>query len=808
MGSCTLCDLPTAPSPVTDPDVDGEFCCRGCLEVYRSLGDVDPAAVSETREDEFAASVPEDAETAYLSIDGLHCSTCELFIEHLATDVEGVYAAEASYATEMARIAYDPAVCDRRRLVEALSRYGYSASDPDEEPDDVFSRLALEEYRAAVAALVMMPVLMPYLFFVYPTYVGIYPRDFLFETNLYLMVFVPLFVWSTLIMVGLGYPFFRGAYVSLRVGQPNMDVLVTLAVGAAYLYSVVSLFVLGSRSVYFDVAVMILAIVTIGNHVESRVKERALGQYSELTASRVEAARRVTDDGHEEVSVDALEPGDEVLVRPGERIPVDGTVREGTAAVDESLVTGESVPARKSPGSAVVGGSVVTDSALVVAVGEGATSTLDRLVELLWSVQSTEAGAQRIADRFALVFVPAVVLIALLTTVGWTALGRPPGESILIGITVLVVSCPCSLGIATPLALAAGSAAASRAGALVFDGTVFERVGETDVVAFDKTGTLTAGEMTVVDVIADAPEDVHRRAAAVESRASHPVGEAIVEAAPAETPAVADFERDPRSVTGTVEGERVQVGHPDTFETREWTVPENIASAVDSARADGMAPTLVGWDGTVRGVIILRDEPRPEWRAAVAAFAEGTETVVITGDDERVARQFADEPAIDDVYAEVRPEAKRELIRRLRADGSVTMVGDGTNDAAALASADLGIAMAHGTELTIDAADVVVTDDDLRTVPTFFDLAARVRRRVHGNLLWAVGYNLVAIPLAVAGLINPLIAALLMGASSLVVVYNSKRSLLDRPDGEASMAIRSEDATAGTAGSRSDSVTP
>ena len=785
MGACTLCDLSTPQPPVTGEDVDGEFCCRGCLEVYRTLGDVDPEevdteAIRETSDGEATDdAVPEDAETAYLSIDGLHCSTCELFIEATANDIDGVYGAEASYSTDMARVSYDPETCDREALPDELSKFGYYATEPDEEPDSFLDRLSFDDYRSVVAILVMMPVMAPYLLFVYPTYVGIYPRDFLFGSNLYFMVFVPLFVWSTIIVVGVGYPFFRGAYVSLRVGQPNMDVLIALAVTAAYLYSTASVFLLEGRTVYFDVAVMILAVVTLGDNVESRVKERAIGYYSDLAESRVTHARRLMPDSStERVELSACDPGDRILVRPGERIPVDGYVVDGTAAVDESVITGESIPVPKSEGSAVIGGSIVTDNALVVEIGEDGTSTVDRLMELLWSVQSADAGAQRVANRFALVFVPVVVTIAVLTTIGWLYVGRPLGEAVLIGVSVLVVSCPCSLGIATPLALAAGSNAASESGTLVFEGSVFERVTETDTVAFDKTGTLTTGEMSVIDIIGDDADEIIRRAAAVEGRSNHPIGAAILDATTDVSADVSRFERNPRSVAATVDGDRTVVGHPDSFGAEEWKHSDALESAVESARADGAHPTLVGWDGTVEGVIVLRDTPRPEWREMVADLSEDTDIVVITGDDERVARQFEDASGVDEVFAEVRPEAKRELIRRLRADGTVTMVGDGTNDAAALATADLGIAMSHGTELTIDAADAVVTDDDLSTIPTFFGIADRVRSRIRQNLLWAVGYNLIAIPLAVAGLINPLVAAVLMGVSSLIVVSNSKRSLL------------------------------
>ena len=780
MGECTLCELPTPEPPVTDADVDGEFCCQGCLEVHRALGDVEVAAGETdplTADSTPAADVPESAETAYLSIEGLHCATCELFIESAAADIDGVYAAEASYSTDMARVHYDPENCDPDTFPEALSQFGYYATEPGEEANSFLDLLSFKEYRSVIALLVMMPVLAPYLLFIYPVYLGIYESAFLFESNIYYMVFIPLFVWSTIIVVGLGYPYFRGAYVSARVRRPNMDVLIALAVTAAYLYSTVSVFVFGGRTVYFDVAVMILTVVTVGDHVESRVKQQALDYYAELAESRVTHARVLEDGSTREVPLASCTPGDRVLVRPGERVPIDGSVVEGTAAVDESVITGESVPVPKSPGSTVIGGSIVTDNAIVLSVGEEGTSTLDRLIELLWSVQSGDAGIQRLVNRFTVAFVPAVILIAIATTLGWIALGHSVGAALLIGVSVLVVSCPCSLGIATPLALTAGTNTASSAGLLVFDSSVFERVSETDTVAFDKTGTLTTSEMRVVDVVADEPDRVLRRAAAVEQRASHPISAAIIDAAPEEIPAVTAFQRNPRSVAATVDGDRVLAGHPETFATGDWAFPERFRTAVAETRKNGKHPTVVGWDDTVTGVIVLQDTPREEWREAVAALSEETDVVVITGDDERVANQFATEPAIDEVFAEVRPEAKRELILRLQAEGEVTMVGDGTNDAAALATADLGIAMNHGTELTIDAADAVVTDDTLTTVPDFFQIADRVQTRIRQNLVWALGYNVIAIPLAVAGLINPLIAAVLMAISSLIVVSNSRRSL-------------------------------
>ncbi|WP_435076081.1 heavy metal translocating P-type ATPase [Halococcus sp. AFM35] len=789
MAACTLCELPVE-EPVTDPDVDGDFCCRGCLEVARLVGDNEETELSITAIRERATdedpelSVLDGAETAYLSVDGMHCQTCEGFIELLAEEVGGVHEARASYATEMLRVVYDPDETDRDALAEAVSRLGYRASGPDEEDDSLRSRVEFGKYRAILAAVVMMPVLIPYVLFIYPVYLGIYPESFLYGTTIEAMVFGPLAVWSTLILIGLGYPIFRGAYVSLRVGRPNMDVLIAIAVLAAYGYSMAT-FLTGGRDPYFDVAVMVLGIVTIGNHVESRVKRAALGNRAALTDSRTSEARRMVGDSTETIDIDACEPGDRLLVKPGERIPVDGAIAEGTAAIDEALVTGESVPQRKAAGDEVLGGSVLTDSALVVEVGPDATSTIDRLVELLWSVKSSDSGVQRLVNRFAVVFVPLVVSLAVLTTVGWLALGNAPSEALLAGVSVLVISCPCSLGIATPLALAAATRDAADNRMLVLNETVLERIDDSDIVVFDKTGTLTTGKMEFADVVGENEDEVLAMAAAVERRSSHPIAAAIDAAAPPTTRSVAEFERADRTVSALVEDTRVVVGHPDSF-GEEWMTPEGIEQAVTEAYESGTHPTAVAWDGEVQGLVTVRDTPREGWADVVSELATvEREIVVLTGDDERMTGTFADHPDVDQVFSGVRPESKGAIVRGLCERGTTTMVGDGTNDAPALASADLGVAVASGTEIAIEAADAVVMDDRLDAVPELFALAGATRGRIKQNLVWAGAYNAVAIPLAVTGIITPLLAALMMAVSSLIVVYNSKRRLID--DAERSM---------------------
>ena len=532
MTECTLCSSPVGDDPVTTADVDGVFCCEGCLSTYQRLDETDDIDAEDLHEHgqahghhdhhDHASDEEGGSETTFLSVDGMHCSTCEAFIETSATDTAGINDAQASYATDMVRLDYDPDRIDRQGLIDAISKLGYHASDPDEEDAGAAERFEFGQFRLIFGLLGAMAVMMFYAAFLYPVYLGYYPESFLSGTSASLIAFVPIFLGSTIVLFGVGFPILRGAYVSLKVRQPNMDVLIAFAVLAAYVYSVFGLVFLDTTHVYFDVSTMVIVVVSLGNHIEARFKRRALGDLSALTESRITEARVLTEGGQHTVPLEDLSPGDRVLVRPGERVPIDGTIVEGQAAIDESLVTGESVPVSKGLGEDVVGGSVVTDNAIEIEVGEEATSTFDRLVELIWNVQSSDSGATRLADRVASVFVPVVVGIATLATLGWLLTGASLGQAILIGVSVLVVSCPCSLGLATPLAIVSGVREAAERRITVLNATVLERITDTEIVAFDKTGTLTTGEMSLDGVRGD-DADLLARAAAVESRSSHPV---------------------------------------------------------------------------------------------------------------------------------------------------------------------------------------------------------------------------------------------------------------------------------------------
>jgi Cu2+-exporting ATPase len=835
--ACTLCELPTAGVDVSNDD-GNRFCCTGCRDVYAALGDVDVDAADvrarrngsggrdggengdggrESEVDE-GPSVPADHEATFLEVDGMHCATCEAFIETVATRTEGVSAASASYVTDTVRIDHDPNSVSIEDLSDAVSGLGYSAYPRD----DAFARRQADNMataRLAAGVMVGMAIMLQYIVIIYPTY---FAFPFYDERTLEYLneamasssgtyFFIVIAVLTTIVLLFTGKPILRGAYVSARTRSPNMDLLVAIAAVSAYLYSTLAVIFVESPSIYYDVTVAIIVIVTVGNHYEDSVKKRATELLSDLTAVQVDSARRLVGDGDaESVPIDALEPDDRLLVRAGERVPVDGEAVDGDAAVDESVITGESMPVRKTPGDAVVGGSVVADGSLTVAVGPDATSSLDRVAELVWDLQSGNHGVQKLADRLATIFVPAVLAIAVLAAAANLALGNGVTEAMLVGLTVLIVSCPCALGLATPLAVAAGIRDALERSIVIFDDTVFERLRDADTVVFDKTGTLTTGEMRVVE--ADVDADLLGLAAALEARSAHPVGQAIAAAREEgrdgtsvdTTAAVADggvatadagaseddadraplaverFESHARGVSGVVDGVEVVVGHPDLFDERGWDVPDAIRETVAEARDVGRVPVAVGRDGAAEGVVVVGDELREGWEETVTELADsGVDVVVLTGDDERAATVFREHDAVSSVFAGVPPEGKAETVERLKASGLTVMVGDGTNDAPALAAADLGVALGGGTAMAADAADVAIVDDDLGSVATVFELSRAAGRRVKGNIGWAFLYNAVAIPLAVTGLLNPLFAAVAMGLSSLLVVTNSSRALLD-----------------------------
>ncbi|WP_199038970.1 heavy metal translocating P-type ATPase [Glycomyces salinus] len=707
-----------------------------------------------------------------LDITGMTCASCAARIEKKLNRVEGAEAT-VNFATERARVAAPEGVTVAD-LVAVVERTGYGASPVEPEKPEAADRAEPEDAelrslrQRAVGSLVLSaPVIA----------VAMIPAlQFTYWQWFSLTLAAPVVVWG-------GWPFHRVAAVNLRHRAANMDTLVSMGTLAAFLWSVWALFFgdagmpgmthgfsfTGSAdeaasNIYLEAAAGVTAFVLLGRYLEHRSKRRAgaaLRALMEMGAKDVAVLR----DGREvRVPVSELAVGDEFVVRPGEKIATDGTVTAGASAVDESMLTGESVPAEVAEGSSVTGATVNASGRLVVrATRVGSDTQLAQMARMVEDAQSSKAAVQRLADRISSVFVPVVIGIALVTLVVWALVGSL-GPAVTAAVAVLVIACPCALGLATPMALMIGTSRAAGEGILISGPEVLESTRRIDTIVLDKTGTVTTGRMSVVDHSGD---EALRYAGAVEDASEHPIARAIAEAARAAfggLPPVEDFASRPGvGVTGRVEGRTVEIGR-----------------SKDAERSGGESPATVVEvvvDGETVGTVSVADTVGPTSARAVAGLRElGLTPVLLTGDSKAVAGAVAAEVGIDRVIAEVMPEEKLDHVRRLQAEGRVVaMVGDGVNDAAALAAADLGIAMGTGTDAAIAASDMTLVRGDLLVAVDAIRLARRTLRTIRQNLAWAFGYNAAAIPLAAFGLLNPMIAGLAMAFSSVSVVLNSQR---------------------------------
>jgi len=709
--------------------------------------------------------------TVELDIGGMTCASCAARIERKLGKLDGV-TATVNYATEQAHVAYPESIA-LQDLVDVVEKVGYSAavSTPEEPaPEEAGDRLGIRLVVAIVASVpVVLVSMIPPLQFDYWQWVSL--------------------ALTSVVVFWCGYPFHRAALVTARHGMSTMDTLVSLGTLAAYGWSLWAL-VFGtagrigmtheftfrpgahdaSGQIYLEVAAGVTTFLLAGRYAESRAKRKsgaALRALLEVGAKDVAVLR---DGVEQRLPVSALRVGDEFVVRPGEKIATDGRVVRGGAAVDTSMLTGESVPVEVTEGDGVVGGTLDTDGLLVVrAERVGADTQLAHIAKLVTEAQSGKAHAQRLADRVSAVFVPAVLVIAAVTLALWLLLGQPVSEAFTAAVAVLIVACPCALGLATPTALLVGTGRGAQLGILIKGPEVLEQTRRIDTVVLDKTGTVTTGQMELDRVVAAPGEDRDRvlaYAAAVESGSEHPVAKAIVRAVPSPLPVHGFANRPGIGVEGVVDGHTVRVGRP------HGPVPDDLRGLLP----DGRTSVIVSWDGRVRGALVVADAVKPTSAEAIREIrALGMTPVLLTGDSEAVATAVAREVGIDRVIAEVLPDQKAETVARLRQEGAVAMVGDGVNDAAALATADVGIAMGTGTDAAIEASDLTLVRGDLRSVPDAIRLSRRTLATIKGNLFWAFAYNVAAIPLAAVGLLNPMIAGAAMAVSSLFVVGNSLR---------------------------------
>ena len=717
-----------------------------------------------------------------LQIEGMTCASCVRRVERALTKVEGVAGATVNLTTELADVRVSTPV-DAAQLVAAVERAGYAAevvaarlSAADEAGERRARRR--QTLRRRGRTLVAGGILSA----------GVLIASYGFGSaswSPYVQFALALPVWA-----GLGAIFHRGALKALRHGSANMDTLVSLGSSVAFVYSVVAMIALPGTMLDFDVAALIVTLIAVGKFLELVARGRAGDAIEALAGLQPRTAHLLArgesaDDWQQgaavDIPVDRLRVADVVLVRPGERVPTDGVVLEGRGAVDESMLTGESMPVAKSPGDDLVGATVNTTVPLIMRVTlVGADTVLAQILRLVERAQTEKAPVQRLADRVSGVFVPTILLIALATFAGWLATGHGFVNAMIPAVAVLVVACPCALGLATPVAIMVGTGRGAELGLLIRGGEALERIRGLRTVVFDKTGTLTVGKPRVVGVAAppgsDATQAV-RFAAAVEQASEHPLARAVVAAATAPVPLATDIEAVPGGgVRGRISGHSVAVG------SLRWLSDEGVNVSAARAAAEGAAERgqtgfAVAVDGMATAVIAVADPVRADSADGVARLRRlGLHVVLATGDARATADAIAHQVGIEDVRAQLRPEDKAGLIAELRAArGPVAMVGDGINDAPALALADVGIAMASGTGVAMAAADITIVHGDIDAVGSAIALSRATLRTIRQNLGWAFGYNLVLVPLAVAGVLPPVAAALAMAFSSVSVVLNALR---------------------------------
>lgn len=745
-----------------------------------------------------AKSLPVAPNRIELAIGGMTCASCAARIEKKLNRMDGVEAT-VNYATEKATVRYADQVTPAD-LIATVEKTGYTAAVPQppapataETGGAPVDELRGLRTRLWVSAVLTVPVIV----------LAMVPAwQFDYWQWLSLTLAAPVVVYG-------GLPFHRAAAINLRHGAATMDTLVSLGTLAAFGWSLWALFLGdagmpgmvhpfefdisrgdGAGNIYLEAAAGVTVFLLAGRYFEARSKRTAGAALRALLELGVKDVAVLRDDRETRIPVDQLTVGDRFVVRPGEKVATDGVVEDGTSAVDASMLTGESVPVEVGPGDTVVGATVNAGGRLVVrATRVGADTQLAQMARLVEQAQSGKAAVQRLADRISGVFVPIVIALAAGTLGWWLGTGAGPTAAFTAAVAVLIIACPCALGLATPTALLVGTGRGAQLGILIKGPEVLESTRQVDTVVLDKTGTVTTGRMTLVDVLPAGGQDADellRLAGALEAASEHPIARAVADGAAerGDLPAVGDFANaEGLGVTGTVEGRAVVVGRLRLLRERGLDVPAEIARAVTDAEAAGRTAVLAGWDGRARGVLAVADAVKPTSRAAVTRLrALGLTPVLLTGDNATVARAVAAEVGIDQVIAEVLPADKVDAVRRLQAEGrTVAMVGDGVNDAAALAQADLGLAMGTGTDVAIEASDLTLVRGDLMAAVDAIRLSRRTLGTIKGNLFWAFAYNLAALPLAAAGLLNPMIAGAAMAFSSVFVVANSLRLRGFRP---------------------------
>ena len=703
-----------------------------------------------------------------LDISGMTCATCAGRVEKALRRVPGVLDASVNLATERAVIATGAATEDQ--LIAAIEKAGFGATVHADAPPTPPVRTGLSDpIQIAIAAALTLPLLVPML----AELAGVHPMmHLMLPAWLQLLLAAPVQFW-------IGARFYVGAYQALRAGSGNMDLLIALGTSAAFGLSLAQWH---SGHLYFEASAVVITLVRLGKYLETRARHQTTEAIRLLQGLRPDHARVRTNGVVREVALATLRVGDEVEVRPGERIPMDGVIIEGDSHADESMLTGESLPVHKAPGSKVIGGAVNGEGLIVArASAVGAATVLAQIIRAVEDAQAAKAPIQRLVDRVSAIFVPAIVVIALLTLGGWMLHGEAASVAVINAVAVLVIACPCALGLATPTAIMAGTGAAARHGILIKDAAALELLHSVTVVAFDKTGTLTVGQPRVTAQIATDGDDAHQLslAAVLQQGSDHPLARAVMAAASGLTiPAASDSRAIPGlGVRSTVDGAQLALGSARMMAT----LGVDTAPLQDAASAREAAGETVSWLARVAptpqllGMLAFGDTLKPGSAQAVARLhARGIETVMLTGDNPGSARHVAAQLHIATFHAQVLPADKAALVASLRGhDGCVAMVGDGINDAPALAAADIGIAMGSGSDVAMHTAGVTLMRGDLNLLADAIDISRRTYNKIRQNLFWACVFNVVGVPLAACGLLNPMLAGAAMAFSSVAVVSNT-----------------------------------